>query len=179
MVATELNVLLVGEKHPAKVATPSIYDADMMPSTPSRADAPDHEEISTWLSKGSNMRLAALSLVALIGALHSYIAWFEIFAWESRGPQVFSSLDAGLFPKTVAMAANQGIYNAFLAAGLFWSLLIKDQRWQIKNATCFLIFVCAAGVFGAATVTMKTLYIQTVPALITLAILHLNRLKSR
>ena len=76
------------------------------------------------------MRFAALTLTALIGALHTYIAWFEIFAWETRGPNVFTSFDTDLFSRTVDMAANQGLYNSFLAAGLFWSLFIGDRQWH-------------------------------------------------
>lgn len=125
------------------------------------------------------MRLAALGLVALIGLLHSYIAWFEIFAWETRGPAVFTSVDPEIFPKTVAMAANQGIYNAFLAAGLLWSLLIRDRAWQRNVATCFLLFVLVAGVFGAATVSMRIFYVQSVPALIGLALLYVGGLVRR
>ncbi len=121
------------------------------------------------------MRLAAMVLVALIGALHGYIAWFEIFAWETRGPNVFTTFDADLFPRTVEMAANQGLYNAFLAAGLFWSLSIKDRHWQRNVAICFLLFVFVAGVFGAATVTMRTFYIQSVPAVIALALFYISR----
>ncbi len=118
------------------------------------------------------MRVGALIFVGLIGALHSYIAWFEIFAWEARGPNVFTSFEPELFSKTVEMAANQGIYNAFLAAGLFWSLTISDRQWQKKVAMCFLIFVFVAGVFGAATVTMRTFYVQSVPALAALALCY-------
>ena len=75
------------------------------------------------------MRILALILVALIAALHSYIAYFEIFAWETTGPRVFATLPADLFADTVLLAANQGMYNAFLAAGLIWSLLIQDRKW--------------------------------------------------
>lgn len=114
------------------------------------------------------MRTAALTLIGLIALLHSYIAWFEIFAWESRGPKVFTSMDPALFAQTVDIAANQGMYNAFLAAGLFWSLLIKDANWQRNVAACFLIFVAVAGLFGAATVSTRILFVQTVPAVIGL-----------
>jgi putative membrane protein len=124
------------------------------------------------------MRIAALGLIVLIALLHSYIAWFEIFAWETRGPVVFSAFPPDLFPDTVAMAANQGIYNAFLAAGLFWSLLIKDRSWQVNVATFFLLCIAVAGVFGAYTVTMRTLMIQTVPAVIALGLLWQSRPKS-
>ena len=115
------------------------------------------------------MRIVALVLIAFIAALHGYIAWFEIFAWETRGPVVFSSFPPELFPQTVDMAANQGIYNAFLAAGLVWSLFIRDRTWQRNVAVCFLIFVAVAGVFGAVTVTSRTLFVQTVPAVLALA----------
>jgi putative membrane protein len=110
------------------------------------------------------MRTIANVLTAIIALLHLYIAWFEIFAWESRGPRIFSSFAPELFSQTTAMAANQGIYNAFLAAGLLWALLIKDQIWKVKVANCFLIFVAVAGVFGAATVSTHIMFVQTVPA---------------
>jgi len=120
------------------------------------------------------MRLASLALITLIALLHLYIAWFEIFAWTTRGPQVFTTFPADLFEATIPMAANQGLYNAFLAAGLIWALFISDAKWQRKVASCFLVFVAVAGVFGAMTVTMKILYIQTVPALIALVLLVLS-----
>lgn len=121
------------------------------------------------------MRMASLILIALIALLHLYFAWFEIFAWESRGPKIFTSFPADLFAKTSAMMANQGIYNAFLAAGLLWSLTIKNRKWQQNIAACFLIFVVVAGVFGAVTVTMKILFIQALPAAIALVLLFLAR----
>lgn len=120
-------------------------------------------------------RKIALALIALIAALHLYIAWFEIFAWEVRGPVVFSGFPADLFAQTTEIAANQGIYNAFLAAGLIWSLTIADRKWQQNIATCFLLFVAVAGLFGAMTVTMRTFYVQTVPALLALTALWVGR----
>jgi len=121
------------------------------------------------------MRNTALILIAVIAALHFYIAWFEIFSWTTRGPKVFTEFPRELFEQTIQMAANQGIYNAFLAAGLLWSLFIRDPKWQSNVATCFLIFVAVAGIFGAVTVTIKTLIIQTLPALIALVLLLLSR----
>lgn len=121
------------------------------------------------------MKKLALTLIALIAVLHLYIAWFEIFAWTSRGPQVFTTFPAELFAQTVDMAANQGIYNAFLAAGLLWSLLIKDPRWQANIATCFLLFVAAAGIMAVLTVALRPGLIQLVPACLALALLHLGR----
>lgn len=121
------------------------------------------------------MRTAGLLLVALIALLHFYIAWFEIFAWTTRGPEVFTDFPPDLFAQTIDMAANQGIYNAFLAVGLVWALLIRDPKWQVNVAICFLVFVAVAGIFGAVTVTTRTLFIQTVPAVIALGLLVLHR----
>ncbi|MEM9574492.1 MAG: DUF1304 domain-containing protein [Pseudomonadota bacterium] len=115
------------------------------------------------------MSKIASIVVGFVALIHTYIAWFEIFAWQSRGPRVFSSFPAELFAPTTPMAANQGLYNGFLAAGLFWSLLIRDAKWQRNIATCFLIFVAVAGVFGAFTADIKTLYVQLVPASIGIA----------
>lgn len=114
------------------------------------------------------MYKTAAVLIGLIAVLHFYIAWLEIFAWVTRGPDVFPGLPPELFEPTRAMAANQGLYNSFLAIGLVWSLLIKDTRWRLNVATCFLLFVVAAGVLGALTVSQRILFVQTVPALFAL-----------
>ncbi|MEO0929997.1 MAG: DUF1304 domain-containing protein [Pseudomonadota bacterium] len=124
------------------------------------------------------MRILALVLIALIAALHAYIAYFEIFAWEETGPRVFATFPPDLFSQTTAIAANQGIYNAFLAAGLIWSLLIRDPIWQRNVATCFLLFVTTAGVMGMATVSARIFFVQSVPALIALALLLLSGRKT-
>ncbi|PHQ85235.1 MAG: hypothetical protein COB65_03555 [Thalassobium sp.] len=110
------------------------------------------------------MALLATLLIALIALLHVYIMWFEMFAWESRGPKVFASLGKDLFPKTKAMAANQGLYNGFLAAGLIWSLVIADSAWSQNVALFFLACVFVAGVYGAATVSKRIIYVQSVPS---------------
>ena len=121
------------------------------------------------------MRLAASTVIGVIATLHFYIAWFEMFAWTTRGPKIFTDFPKELFDQTIQMAVNQGTYNAFLALGLVWSLFIKDQKWHLKVATCFLLFVAVAGLVGAATVTTKTLVIQTLPASIALALLFSSR----
>lgn len=126
-------------------------------------------------SEGRAMLMIAKIVIALIAALHAYIAWFEIFAWTTRGPAVFTTLDPTLFEPTVPIAANQGLYNGFLAAGLIWSLLIRNLRWQVNVATCFLLFVLIAGLFGAATVSARIIFIQSVPALIALVLLWLGQ----
>ncbi len=68
------------------------------------------------------MSFLSMLVVGLIAFLHVYIMWFEMFQWEARGPQIFKSFPAELFSPTKVMAANQGLYNGFLAAGLIWSI---------------------------------------------------------
>ena len=127
---------------------------------------------------GNTVKKIALGLVGLIAALHAYIAWFEIFAWTSRGPNIFDTLPTELFAQTTQLAANQGIYNAFLAVGLIWSLLIKDQKWQFNIAVCFLGFVAAAGVMAAFTIAFTSGLPQFVPASIALVLLIVSRTKA-
>lgn len=110
------------------------------------------------------MPLIASILIALIAVLHLYILWFEMFAWESRGPKIFRSFERDMFPKTKVMAANQGLYNGFLAAGLLWALLIGDPDWARNVGLFFLGCVLVAGVYGAATASKRILYVQAVPA---------------
>lgn len=119
------------------------------------------------------MQKIATILIGLIALLHFYIAWFEMFAWETRGPKVFTTFPADLFEPTVSMAANQGLYNSFLAMGLVWSLLIRDAKWRFNVATCFLSFVGIAGIFGAVTVSQRILFVQTVPAIIAFIFAYL------
>lgn len=115
------------------------------------------------------MNTLAIVLIGLIALIHLYIMWFEMFRWTSRGPKIFKSFPPELFEPTRSMAANQGLYNGFLAAGLIWSLFIKDPSWQQNVAVCFLLFVLIAGLYGAATASFKILYVQAVPALLALA----------
>lgn len=66
-------------------------------------------------------------LIAIIAAIHLYILWLEMFAWTTRGKKAFKSLPEDLFEQTKTLAANQGLYNGFLAAGLIWALLIGNE----------------------------------------------------
>ena len=117
------------------------------------------------------MSMLATLLIFGIAALHLYILWLEMFAWESKGPKVFRGFPPDLFPKTKVIAANQGLYNGFLAAGLIWSQLISDPIWSDRIALFFLACVAIAGVYGALTASRRILYVQAVPAV--LAILFL------
>ena len=112
-------------------------------------------------------------IIGIIAAFHLYIMWFEMFAWEKRGPKVFRNFPKDLFPKTKAMAANQGLYNGFLAAGLIWTFFISDPHWYIHIALFFLSCIVIAGIYGALTADKKIFFVQAFPAIIALIIMHL------
>lgn len=120
------------------------------------------------------MCIVSKTLIVLISFLHLYIMFFEMFLWTSRGPKIFSSLPKDLFEPTKSMAANQGLYNGFLAAGLLWSIFIQDPQWQKSIAICFLLFVLIAGIFGAFTVSRRIIFVQAIPATIALVAVVLN-----
>jgi putative membrane protein len=115
------------------------------------------------------MSTAALIATALVALLHLYFMVLEMFLWtKPYGRRVF-----GLTPEkaelTKALAANQGLYNGFLAAGLVWGLSLGADGHAIK--LFFLGCVIMAGIFGAATVGRKILYVQAVPAALAVALL--------
>ena len=119
------------------------------------------------------MEILTKILIGGIAVLHLYFLYFEMFAWETIGKKTFKSLPAELFPKTKGLAANQGLYNGFLVAGLVWSLLIEDPKWSFYVAVFFLSCVLVAGIFGAMTASKKIFWVQGLPALIALVLLHL------
>lgn len=121
------------------------------------------------------MKRAALAIVALTAVLHVYIAWFEIFAWTTVGAGVFDMFPTDFFVQTKQLAANQGIYNAFLAFGLAWALFIKDPEWQDNIATCFLGFVLVAGIVASVTIQFSSGLPQIVPAALGLVLLTLSK----
>lgn len=114
------------------------------------------------------MPLLAQLLIGFVVAIHLYILWLEMFAWSTRGPKTFRSLRPDLFEPTKVLAANQGLYNGFLAAGLVWALLITDPAWARNVASFFLGCVAVAGLYGAATAGRRILFVQTVPAVLAL-----------
>lgn len=120
------------------------------------------------------MSIYAQIVIGLVAAIHIYILYLEMFAWTTKAPSVFRGFPKDLFPKTKNMAANQGLYNGFLAAGLIWSFLISNAEWQQNVALFFLGCVAVAGIYGALTVTKKILYVQAVPALIGMTLLLLT-----
>ncbi len=113
-------------------------------------------------------------LLGLIALTHLYVLWFEMFAWTTRGPKVFKHYPRELFEPTRSLAANLGLYNGFLAAGIIWTFFITDAYWHNNVALFFLGCVTVAGVYGALTGGKKIFFSQALPAIVTIALLLLG-----
>jgi putative membrane protein len=115
------------------------------------------------------MYLASNIVVAIIAFVHIYILILEMFLWEKpAGLRAFGQT-AQNARTTKVLAANQGLYNGFLAAGLFWGLWLGADGSDVK--IFFLACVLIAGFYGAATASRKILFIQAFPAAIGLALI--------
>ena len=111
------------------------------------------------------MTLIANVLVALVALLHLYFLVLEMFLWTTpKGRKVFGTTTEFAEASKV-LAANQGLYNGFLAAGLVWGLVRGDAATQLFFLAC----VVVAGLYGAATVGKKILFVQAVPAGLAIA----------
>ncbi|MCD0417476.1 DUF1304 domain-containing protein [Rhodopseudomonas sp. BR0M22] len=114
------------------------------------------------------MNAAATLLVALVAALHVFFLVLEMFLWtKPLGLKVFRNSPDKAAASAV-LAANQGLYNGFLAAGLIWSLLHPNAAVALQLATFFLGCVIVAGLYGAWTVSRRILYVQAAPAVLAL-----------
>jgi putative membrane protein len=114
------------------------------------------------------MTIAASVVTALVALIHLYILVLEMFLWDKpAGMKAF-----GLTPEKAAMtkvlAANQGLYNGFLAAGLIWALMLGADGTAVR--LFFLACVLVAGLYGAATASRKILFVQALPAAVALAL---------
>ena len=117
------------------------------------------------------MTTIANVLVALIALLHVYILVLEMFLWDKpAGLRAFGQTREAAAASRV-LAANQGLYNGFLAAGLVWGLSLGAGGTDIK--VFFLCCVLVAGLYGAATASRRILFVQAVPAAIALAFVFL------
>jgi len=122
------------------------------------------------------METIATIFIALVAIEHLYILYMEMFAWETLGRKTFKgAMPDTLFTPTKTLAANQGLYNGFLAAGLIWSLCISDLNWHWNVAVFFLSSVTIAGVYGAVTASKKIFFVQALPAIIGLIFVLLVR----
>lgn len=112
-------------------------------------------------------------LVALVAMLHVYFLVLEMFLWQKPlGLKTFRNSPAKA-AETAVLAANQGLYYGFLAAGLVWGLLHSAPAFGFQIKAFFLLCVIVAGVYGAATVSRRILYVQAAPAAIALILLWL------
>lgn len=114
----------------------------------------------------------AMGLAGIIGALHVYILVMEMLLWETpRVRRVFGTT-AEFASNSKVLAANQGLYNGFLAAGLFWGL------WQGETGrdvlAFFFICVVVAGIYGAVTVSRRIFFVQALPAILALVAMALG-----
>ena len=114
------------------------------------------------------MRTAASVLVVIVALLHSYFLVLEMFLWRTPyGRRVFGNSQEKA-ETTAVLAANQGLYNGFLAAGLVFGLLLGDGG---RNVVLFFLgCVIVAGIYGAATANRRILFIQSLPAALALGL---------
>jgi putative membrane protein len=115
--------------------------------------------------------MTATILIAVIALLHLYFLVLEMFLWTHPiGLRVFGQTAESAEASKV-LAANQGLYNGFLAAGLVWGLWLGEAGFQVK--LFFLACVLIAGIYGGITAKRKILYVQALPAAIAIFLLHL------
>lgn len=119
------------------------------------------------------MSLIASIVVALVALLHIYFLVLEMFLWDKpAGLKAFGQTPESA-AATKVLAANQGLYNGFLAAGLLWGLWLGPAGFGVK--VFFLLCVLIAGLYGAATASRKILYVQALPAALGLVLVYLSR----
>ena len=113
-----------------------------------------------------NKQLLPKVAVALVAVEHVYILVLEMFLWTTPKGLATFNLTPEFAQASGSLAANQGLYNGFLAAGLFWGLATGDRTFKLFFLAC----VVVAGVFGAVTALPKIFFIQALPALIAAAL---------
>lgn len=112
------------------------------------------------------MNILSKILVGLVAALHTWFLILEMFLWTKPiGLETFG-MTAEVAAASATLAANQGLYNGFLVAGLLWGLIAKKRDVVIFFLSCVIV----AGVFGAATAKFSILYIQALPAALALVL---------
>ena len=119
------------------------------------------------------MKKVATALVAFVAVEHLYILILEMFLWTKPAGLRAFGLSPEFAEQTAVLAANQGLYNGFLAAGLIWSLVLKEEGISVR--LFFLCCVIIAGVFGAVTAKPSILFVQGAPALVALIATFLSR----
>lgn len=119
------------------------------------------------------MYLLGNVLIGLVAFLHLYFLILEMFLWDTPFGRKAFALTPEFAAESKTLAANQGLYNGFLAAGLTWGICLGGEGFAIK--LFFLSCVIIAGVFGAMTVSRKIFFVQALPAIIALAMVLMAR----
>ena len=115
------------------------------------------------------MTTAANIVIALVALLHAYFLVLEMFLWDKPYGMRTFKLTPEFAAASKGLAANQGLYNGFLAAGLVWGLTMGAAGIDVK--VFFLACVVVAGLFGGATLNRKILFVQAIPGIVDLALL--------
>jgi putative membrane protein len=110
-------------------------------------------------------------IVGLVALLHLYFLTMEMFLWTTAGRRAFG-LTTEFAEASKSLAANQGLYNGFLAAGLLWGILASTGGFEFK--VFFLGCVIVAGLYGGLTVSRKILWVQALPGILALALVLAN-----
>ena len=118
------------------------------------------------------MEVLANVLIGIVAALHVYFLVLEMFLWTTPFGRRTFNLTAEFATASKTLAANQGLYNGFLAAGLAWGLWLGPAGFAVK--TFFLACVIVAGVYGGVTASRKILFVQALPAVVALLLLQLS-----
>ncbi len=112
-------------------------------------------------------------LVLLVAALHTFFMVLEMFMWESERAMKAFGTTPEFAKQSKVLAANQGLYNGFLAAGLIWGLLLGNNGFGVK--VFFLSCVIVAGVYGSITATRRILFVQALPAVLALLFVFVSK----
>lgn len=115
------------------------------------------------------MKIAAQIAVGVVAAIHVYILVLEMFLWQSDRARAAFGTTREFAEASAVLAANQGLYNGFLAAGLAYGLIVDSRAFQIFFLCCVII----AGVYGTVTATRRILFVQVLPGAIALLLVLL------
>ncbi|PJZ84654.1 DUF1304 domain-containing protein [Leptospira harrisiae] len=124
------------------------------------------------------MKLLSFILSTFVAVEHVFILVLEMFLWKTElGMKIFQ-LTPETAEITAKLAKNQGLYNGFLAAGLFWALFfIKEEKQKFQTILFFLICVVVAGIYGSATAKFSILFSQGLPAFLALVVHYVTNKK--
>jgi putative membrane protein len=121
------------------------------------------------VKEGVSMELVARILVGLVAAIHLYILVLEMFLWRTDRVRAVFGTSPEFAEQTATLAANQGLYNGFLALGLAYGLIADNHTFQVFFLGCVIV----AGIYGAVTSTFRILFVQALPAALALLVVLL------